>query len=1003
MQYCRITPVFLVGMFLCSLIVPMGLVNNASATSTSQVPTAFLESWDLETNNVRICNPTTAGDFIQLFGSYCDIDDQIILAEDVSLSYDNDDLGNHYYAVTGSNGGIGGYQHSGTGIHIYKFDANGTFVWREDITTGGSYCGSYYSSSCGISGLHIVQEDEFYIVMELRNPQTVTFNSQLSLSLSGYNAVTAYYSGSGWVWAEAESTSSYSRVKDNRLDGNNNLYLTIYDTYSSNYDEYSLIAYDANGGKWNRLLEVDRSADELIYIDAEQSEIHLFINTYENIRYDSQTTSCPSGSYQNHCYIWLTIDSNGVKTDATAIKSASMLPMNIEVVASSLYLHGLSIDEETNSDDYSFNLSGTPQNCGQATTMCSFISTVDRSASWTGTKIVSTFGSENSEIYTNIDFNDDGSSILMSYFVNGEANFYDGIYINQFPTYDLEINFLSLDDSFTMQWSTSFASDDLDGLSVYNSKQNMLYFSMFSDDPIVVNSSIQLNSSTIMAWVSLENGTVVDIEQNVLARPFAELSNGGLLTRQLGSNTNSEIIQYYAPDLDNDNIGDEDNCPDVFNPLQADYNQNGLGDACDNDDDSDGVLDGPDSCPLGALGWTSSSLTDHDGDGCKDSLEEDPDDDNDGFSDQKDQCPTGVIGASNDHDGDGCKNSEDDDDDDDGVNDGSDQCARGEIDWLSGQVTDHDADGCKDSSEDSDDDNDGVIDIADSCQFGEINWPSNANTDFDSDGCKDGYEDEDDDGDGVANFEDDCEDSIGPVNTNGCPVGGSNNGGDSNGNDDGSGDTQIYYVCPQGSLVVTDLSQCPETNNSDSNNTTLEPQIYYVCPGGTNVVTNLALCPESTNDTGSQNITYVLDSNSNLSDDFIVCPKGTAIVMDARDCPSNSGTESTDSQQSDSSTTDPMLMFFAGGAFLMAIMAVLLSLFRRPAPLKHYEQSGFDSTDLMFKSQPKIPSDLTPTSPPISSRGSSRDGFEWIEWPVNSNTHWYRTDGTSSEWSKYQE
>ena len=98
--------------------------------------------------------------------------------------------------------------------------------------------------------------------------------------------------------------------------------------------------------------------------------------------------------------------------------------------------------------------------------------------------------------------------------------------------------------------------------------------------------------------------------------------------------------------MDNDNIGDEDNCPEVFNPLQADYNQNGLGDACDSDDDSDGVLDGPDSCPLGALGWTSSSLTDHDGDGCKDSLEEDPDDDNDGFSDQKDQCPTGVIGAS---------------------------------------------------------------------------------------------------------------------------------------------------------------------------------------------------------------------------------------------------------------------------------------------------------------------------------------------------------------------
>ena len=188
MQYNRITPVFLVGMFLCSLVVPMGLVNNASATSTSQAPTAFLESWDIETNNVRICNPTSSNDFQGIFEYDCDFDDQMILAEHVSLSYDNDDLGNHYYAVTGSNGGIGGYQHSGSGIHIYKFDVNGTFVWRQSIDTSGSYCGSIYSSACAIKGLHIIQEDEFYIVMELRDPQTVTFNSQLSLSLSGYNA-----------------------------------------------------------------------------------------------------------------------------------------------------------------------------------------------------------------------------------------------------------------------------------------------------------------------------------------------------------------------------------------------------------------------------------------------------------------------------------------------------------------------------------------------------------------------------------------------------------------------------------------------------------------------------------------------------------------------------------------------------------------------------------------------------------------------------------------------
>lgn len=1001
----RTTPILLVGMFLCSIVVPMGLANSASAAETESIPTAFLESWKLETNNVAICNAASQYDLASDVANNCQRNEKYLLAEDPSQSHDFDDSGNHYYAVTGSSGGIGSSSHGGSSsLHIYKFDINGTFVWREDITTSGSHCSSSSSSQCGVLGLHVVQEDEYYLVMSLYNPSTVTFNSQLSLSLSGWNVVTAYYSGSGWDWAEAESSNSYTSVKDNRLDGDDNLYLTIYDTYSSNYREYSLVAYDANGGKWNRLLEVDRTAEEWILFDTEQSEIHFLINTYNNIRYDSQTSSCPTGSYANHCYVWLTINSNGVKTAATAIKSASMIPLNIEVVGSSLFVHGGSWDEETNLGDGSFNLSGTSQSCTQAADFCTFVSKVDRSASWTGTKVASTADNDDIAALSNIDFNDDGSSVLMSYFISGGASYFDGWYMNQFAARSYEFNFLSLDASFTMRWSTSFASDDLDGIAMYNSKQNMLYFSIESDDPIVVNSSTPLSSSTfaLLAWLSLDNGTVVDIEENIFARPIAELSNGGLITRQAGP-SNSERIQYYVPDLDNDNIGDDDNCPEVFNPSQDDYNQDGWGDACDTDDDSDGVLDAADSCALGALGWVSSSITDHDADGCKDSLEEDLDDDNDGFSDQKDECPTGVLGAGNDHDADGCKNSEDDDDDDDGINDGSDECDRGEVDWLSGQVTDHDSDGCKDSSEDSDDDNDGVTDIADSCQFGESNWPSNANTDFDGDGCKDGYEDEDDDGDGVLNFEDDCEDSIGTVTADGCPIGESNNDGASNGNNDDNGGTQIYYVCPQGDLVVTDLSECPNSNNSDSNNTVAEPQIYYVCPGGTSVVIDLTLCPITSSSPGGQNITYVLDSNSNLSDEFKLCKEGTAIVMDLQDCPSNSGYQSNDEQPSGSSTSDPMLTFFAGGAFLMAIMAVLLSLFRRPAPVQHYEQSRYDSTELMFKTQPSIPADLSSNSPPISSRGSSRDGYEWIEWPENSNTHWYRTDGTSSEWAKYQE
>tara|TARA_B110000902_G_scaffold186342_1_gene210936 strand:- start:140 stop:1399 length:1260 start_codon:yes stop_codon:yes gene_type:complete len=94
------------------------------------------------------------------------------------------------------------------------------------------------------------------------------------------------------------------------------------------------------------------------------------------------------------------------------------------------------------------------------------------------------------------------------------------------------------------------------------------------------------------------------------------------------------------------------------------------------DSDYDGIDDGYDSCPNGVTAWTSSYSTDMDGDGCKDSSEDD-DDDDDGKSDWIDDCPKGYTGwtsnSYSDFDGDGCKDSiEDEDDDNDGYSDSND-------------------------------------------------------------------------------------------------------------------------------------------------------------------------------------------------------------------------------------------------------------------------------------------------------------------------------------------
>ena len=143
----------------------------------------------------------------------------------------------------------------------------------------------------------------------------------------------------------------------------------------------------------------------------------------------------------------------------------------------------------------------------------------------------------------------------------------------------------------------------------------------------------------------------------------------------------------------------------IFATLSRDYDEDNVPDQLDTDDDGDSILDVNDLCSKGVI-FISSSQTDRDSDGCKDS-------------------------------------SEDIDDDGDGKNDTSDSCATGTMYWTRNSTTDYDDDGCNDASEDFNDDNDNYQDFEDMCPrlVGNSTYSNEK-------GCPD------DDGDGRANMTD---------------------------------------------------------------------------------------------------------------------------------------------------------------------------------------------------------------------------------------------------------
>jgi len=109
-----------------------------------------------------------------------------------------------------------------------------------------------------------------------------------------------------------------------------------------------------------------------------------------------------------------------------------------------------------------------------------------------------------------------------------------------------------------------------------------------------------------------------------------------LLVAVVASAFTFSLVSFISADADLDDVPDSsDNCPNISNPLQEDYDKDSLGDICDSDDDNDKVVDAIDAFDNDPNEWADF---DFDGIGSN----QDKDDDNDGILDEEDSSPIPI-------------------------------------------------------------------------------------------------------------------------------------------------------------------------------------------------------------------------------------------------------------------------------------------------------------------------------------------------------------------------